>query len=309
MKQKHLKRWFFIFMVLGLLAPSYAFANLCIPLVVVLWPIMIWAIIPIIIIESIVLYQQVEITFWHSAGITSAANIVSTLIGIPITAIILWITSGIISSMLQIIDTADSIWKKFLTQAWYTAFVASGDGDKYEEMITSFVIMVLLVPFFFGSWFVECNVVYYMLDEFDRQKVQEALFLGNLVTYGILEVIAFGLLIYEWQKCSTDSNSRIIWFAEKYPTWDENRIFEEFTDGFISIARVRQVLRRHNLKAKVKPSIRTEGMNNKSAKMNLTKNQVQVLEKGADVNQKNNDGGTALTVASGVEVLKLLKGK
>jgi len=58
-------------------------------------------------------------------------------------------------------------------------------------------ILSLLVFFFFVSWWVENLVAKRLLHEIESKTVRTATLYANLITYGILETLAFGWLVAE----------------------------------------------------------------------------------------------------------------
>ncbi len=83
-KGKTLASMITIAVVLSLISQP-AHANMGVPMLTLVWPVMAMALVPIIIIESIVLVMGFGMTAWHSAWVVTVANLVSTVIGIPVT--------------------------------------------------------------------------------------------------------------------------------------------------------------------------------------------------------------------------------
>jgi len=150
-----------------LLVSTPANANVMLPLVVTGWVVLIPALIPIVLIESVML-MRVGAELGESLVAVSAANIVSTLAGIPL-ALILDTGLGVSTTLY---DEDDEIvdWR-----------VPAGG-------------MLLLIPFFFLSWWIEAPIANFILEDMAPESVDLAVRDGNIISYAFLGLLVGGIL-------------------------------------------------------------------------------------------------------------------
>ncbi len=89
MSLKNMTRTLLVVLGLVFLVPAPAYANAVIPMIFVTLPAMIVALLPIIAIESYVVWSWIGASAWYSVWVVSVANVASTLIGIPVTWVLL----------------------------------------------------------------------------------------------------------------------------------------------------------------------------------------------------------------------------
>ncbi len=169
------KKWIPAVLIFGtaLLVSTPAHANAMLPLIIGGWLVMIPALVPIILIESAIL-MRIGTGMWQSLLAMSAANITSTLVGIPL-AIILEI---VVAGSTPLYDANHS------THGWSKWTLPVGG-------------VLLLIPFFLLSWWIEALIAVWILDELPSYLVDRAVRDGNIVTYSILAVLLGGVLTQE----------------------------------------------------------------------------------------------------------------
>ena len=175
MKTKNLMRAAAISLAVILISPP-AHANVMLPVIFVGWLGMIPALIPIILIESAML-MRIDAGIGESLLAMSAANLVSTLVGIPL-AIILEILVG---------NT--------------TPLYDDDESNEWNEWLWSAGGMLIMVPFFLLSWWIEAPIATWFLDEFPSRTVDHAVRDANLVTYAILALLIGG--VFTWYLLDT----------------------------------------------------------------------------------------------------------
>jgi hypothetical protein len=160
-----------IFLAVLLFSPP-AHANAMIPIIVAGWFGMFLALVPIILIESVVL-TRVGAHIWESLLAMSAANLGSTLVGIPL-AIVL----------------------EFVVATNTPLYDESGDPKDtwYREWMLPVGGVLLLIPFFLMSWWIEAPIAAWILDDLPTRFVDVAVRDANLLTYGLLAGL-LGLLL------------------------------------------------------------------------------------------------------------------
>ncbi len=186
MSLKNLTRTLLVLLAMVFLAPTPAHANVVIPMIFVTLPAMIVALLPIIAIESYVLWSLIGASAWYSVWVVSVANVASTLIGVPVTWVLLLPLAIFPSEM-----APGVIWVLF--------YEGAKEPKRWVFAAGSFL---LLISFFYVSWFIEYQIAIRMLDGFESQNVKFGVLVGNLVTYGTLAAIVLGWLVWEVLRAS-----------------------------------------------------------------------------------------------------------
>ncbi len=176
--------------IVFLLLPAKAHADIGVPMIFITAPGMLAALIPIILIEGVVMSKQLAITLTQSLKAAFYGNIVSTIVGIPVTwvalvAIQLCTGGGGAYGL-------DSPLKQFLAVTWQAPWLIPYEPE-LKWMIPS-ATFFLLVPFFFVSWRIEYKVANRLLKEIDQTQLNAAVRNANLVSYGLLALIVLGFL-------------------------------------------------------------------------------------------------------------------
>ena len=154
-------------------APAHA--NVGLPMIAVMWPLMMLALLPIIAIETYVICTRLALSVGYAATVTFVANAVSTIIGIPVAWFLLLLTPVV-------------------RAAWISPFEEKKESDPDSFVANS--ALVLLVPFFFASWFIEYRIAIRMVPWLERGTVNAAVLAGNLITYGCLAAFILGVSIW-----------------------------------------------------------------------------------------------------------------
>lgn len=208
----------------AVLFPLPANANTGVPMLFVTWPVMLLALIPIIGVEAYVLSSQLGLSVGVSLKVASIINAASTIVGIPVAWLLLLLaqlfTGG---GSIYGIETA---WKKFLAVTWQAPWLIPYEDDM-DWMVPS-AGLALLVPFFFASWWIEYQVAVPLLDVLEPRTVRHSLLVANLATYGILGLLALGLLA-----TALKLPSRLSMAAKSFliPLWSGKRFGDEIMGG------------------------------------------------------------------------------
>jgi len=172
-----------------LIAPA-VHANVGLPMIAVEVPLMAFAIIPIIFIEGWVLHVATRVPSRECISVAKVANIVSTVVGIPLT----WATLVIIQfstggTQVRGLDVGMArLWAVTWQGAWLMP-------SRYEMhwMVPS-ALLFLQIPFFAVSCATEYWVSARRLKTQPRDVVLRAVLIGNAITYGLLMLFATYLL-------------------------------------------------------------------------------------------------------------------
>ena len=166
-------------------------ADVGLPMIFISLPGMLIALVPIIIVETLVLSRRVALQN-HAIVLKAVAlsNTVSTLFGVPIAWMILVAlqigTGGARSYGIQ------SLFGKILAVTWQAPWLIPYESD-LDWMVPA-ASVVLLVPFFAASWFIELRVNRRMLPEVDERTLRRATRDANLLSYLLLAGVAGGWL-------------------------------------------------------------------------------------------------------------------
>jgi len=155
-------------------APAHA--NVGLPMIAVVWPLMMLALLPIIAVETYVICTRLALSVWHAATVAAVANAFSTIIGIPITWFLLLFAPVIQRS------------------AWLLPHQEEYEGQ--NDWVAATSALALLVPFLFASWLIECRIAVGMMPWLDAGRVSAAFFAGNVITYGCLAAFILGVSIW-----------------------------------------------------------------------------------------------------------------
>jgi hypothetical protein len=191
-RRKAWARWLAIGAALTLLSGT-ANADAGVPLLFVTFPAMVLALIPVILVETVVVVRMLKLRAWPAAKPVAVANLASTFVGIPLT----WLALV----LLEIATTGggrayglDTPRQKFLSVVWQAPWLIPYGTDLSWMIPTA--SLVLLVPFFFASYWVESWVVSAMLHKHSVGPVKPAVFRANLASYALL--VAFNIVWLIW---------------------------------------------------------------------------------------------------------------
>ncbi len=171
--------------------PGVASANAGVPMIFLAMPALGLSIIPIIIIEAIFLSKKLELAVPSAFKTATISNLVSTIVGIPLTWLLL-----VLIQMLTGGDGAfglDTTLGKVLSVTLQAAWLIPYEYDLH--WMIPMAGLVLLVPFFFASWWSEYFVSKKMLKEHSAQRVKIAVRNANIITYALLAYWPIGFWV------------------------------------------------------------------------------------------------------------------
>lgn len=171
--------------------PVVASANAGVPMIFLAMPALGLSIIPIIIIEAIFLRKKLELAVPRAFKVTTISNLVSTLVGIPLTWLLLVLIQMLAGGggAFGIDTTLGKVLSVTLQAAWLIPY----ESDLHWMIPVAG--LVLLVPFFFASWWSEYFVSKKMLKEPSAQRVKIAVRNANIITYALLAFWPIGFWI------------------------------------------------------------------------------------------------------------------
>ena len=151
-------------------------------------PAFIVSLVPIILIESVYLSRKLGLPGKKMLKVTTAVNLVSTLVGIPLTWVVLVAIEMAIGggSAYGIDTTTGKVLAVTLQAPWLVP---------YESDLVWMIPIAgtfLLVPFFFASWWSEYFVARKMLLELDPNLIRSGVRNANLITYSLMLIWPLG---------------------------------------------------------------------------------------------------------------------
>ena len=175
-----------------------AIANTGLPMLAVVWPLSVPAIVPVIAIETYVVNRMLKVEWRHALSQMAKANLYSTYIGIPLA----WVASVALEFFIGFIVTTflgssaysqDALGKVagvVLSAPWLGPFSESA------HWIIPVAISVLLLPFFFASFWFEAWYLAPTLFPESRQNARRAIWNANLASYLALLAVCVISLAY-----------------------------------------------------------------------------------------------------------------
>lgn len=176
-------------LLLIIVSASPAYADAGVPMIFVTFPGMLIALIPVVGIESYVLKHALGLTISRPIKTSAITNSVSTIIGIPLTWLLL-----VVAQMVTGGGRAygiDTVFQKFLSVTWQAPWLIPYESQLYWMIPAA--TLVLLIPFFFVSWFIEHQVAKRILMEISSVRVNRSIFRANLISYTLLALFVLGI--------------------------------------------------------------------------------------------------------------------
>lgn len=172
-----------MFALLALALPSTAQANIGIPMLALAWPVHWIAYLPVVIIESEYTRVRLDLSRKESYKAVALANVISTLVGIPVAWGVMLISTFAIGMSLSFVpDTATQQslynWLFPLTSAWL------GPTDNTWLVYAAFACLAL--PMWYGSVLIETLVLRRALSAHCRDRLRSTVIGSNLITYGLI---------------------------------------------------------------------------------------------------------------------------
>lgn len=180
--------YIFLFLIVSEVA---AHADIGVPMIFITLPSMLVALLPVIQVEAFVLGRKLGVAHRTVIKAVSIANIVSTIIGIPVTWFLLVLVEMFTGGGGAYgIETTK---QRFLAVTWQAPWLIPYEHD-LDWMIPA-ATLFLLIPFFFASWLIEERIVRAFLKESDPRSVKRGMFAANGASYLLLGLITLCWLL------------------------------------------------------------------------------------------------------------------
>ena len=148
--------------------------------------------IPIILIEAWYVRHRLSLSTTCALKTTTVSNLVSTLVGVPLTWVILVSVQMLLGGGGAF--GLETTWDKLLSVTLQSAWLIPYQSDMHWMIPAAG--MFLLLPFFLASWWSESLVSRMMLKSTPINVLKTTVRNANLITYSLLALwpICYGLL-------------------------------------------------------------------------------------------------------------------
>ena len=187
-----------LFVLVFLAFPSVAFANAGLPMLAIVWPMSLPAFVPVVAIESWVVRRELGVSWRVAITQMAKGNVFSTLIGIPFA----WVASAAVEFLLAVLvvnftdsksyppDGVGEVGRVLLTAPWLGPFREGG------HWIIPLAVIVMLVPFFFASFWTEAWYVGRHLYPEAPERARSAIWRANVVSYIGLFIASVSWIVF-----------------------------------------------------------------------------------------------------------------
>jgi hypothetical protein len=176
------------------LAVQLLLADAGIPMIVLAFPAMLMLLVPISIVEGFLYKKWLALTTWEAMKSSAASNLASTIIGVPIAWAVMFAVEFAGTGLMERNHGIEN-WHSPLANVLFF-FVGSAwiaPPDRASLWIIPAACLVLLIPFFFASYWIEHFVVKWMVGlpeggppNVAYPRVRIAVRNANLITYGAM---------------------------------------------------------------------------------------------------------------------------
>ena len=177
--------------ILALFVPSIAYANAGVSMLFLAMPAFLISLVPIIAIETLYISKGMQLPLAQSLKTVSISNVASTVVGIPLTWFLL--------VLVQMVTGGggaygiDSVMGKILAVTWQAPWLIPYESDL--NWMIPVAGLVLLVPFFFASWWSEYFVSKKLNKALPTENIKSMVRNANLITYSLLATWPIGFWV------------------------------------------------------------------------------------------------------------------
>jgi hypothetical protein len=167
---------------LSLATVSPASANVGVPMLAVVWPVAWVLFVPIVLVEAWIAARILALGWRRCVSMALKANAFSTLIGIPVTWGALFLVQLVTGGGWSV--GLDTPLKKVLAVTWQSPWLGPNEGELW--WMGPSAAMVLCVPFFFMSVWLENRVARRSFNKDEWAGVMRWAWIANGVSYGLI---------------------------------------------------------------------------------------------------------------------------
>ena len=176
-----------------------ALADVGLPMIFIEWPLMLCALVPVITLESALIRRWVPLSSSDAFKGIAAANVVSTLIGVPLAWLVMLALQFAIA--LPVLSAADKWhWNLEAPVFQVMGFILNSAwvGDEGESMmwVIPAATALLLIPCFYLSVWIESRVCFRTWKNSDPGVIRRGIYRANLASYTSLFSLACGWFCY-----------------------------------------------------------------------------------------------------------------
>jgi hypothetical protein len=183
----------FIALLLVAATPLPALANAGVPMIFLTFPAMLLALLPIILIESLIIQKSLNIAYKKAIIPNGVANAVSTIAGFPLAwrlllGLELLTTGGSCGPGFETVS--NSIITAILESAWLCPW----ENQLYWLIPVAFINCLIVA--FFISIFIEYFIMKKMLKDHKKDVIKKVTYKANIISYALLVIVNIGYLVY-----------------------------------------------------------------------------------------------------------------
>ena len=164
------------------LAPVSAYADVGVPMLAITMPAFFLALIPVIFIEAYV-FKRAGFPFKWSLKWNAIANVVTTIIGIPLTwALLVVLEMNSVGGGCQ--ESVSTLPQKIYDVITRAPWLCPFESELHWMVPTA--SLILLIPFFFISWKIESLIIRKRNKPLDQSLINKTSLRANLTSYALL---------------------------------------------------------------------------------------------------------------------------
>jgi hypothetical protein len=182
-----------------LVLPGVALANIGIPMLVVAWPTAWVLLLPVILTEMLIAERILGLTWRQGLRLSTYANVVSTLIGIPLTWCLMFAAEMGVFLIVDALHVSNTALDSPLAIALFPLLAAwIGPGSKWQIWAAG---AALCLPFWAASTWIEARAARRWLRRNDdgsgkrQEQVKRWTIVANTTTYSIIAAIAIAFAV------------------------------------------------------------------------------------------------------------------
>jgi len=172
-------------------------ANMGIPMIAVEVPLMAMAFVPIVLLEAFVFAKRLEVPYRRAFKAVTAANVFSTVVGVPLAWFVMFLPACVGGEMMHL-ELPDSPVGAILSVLCGSAWLGPIAENDSWRLPTA--LLVLLVPTYFTSVWLEWWAVERQFDDLPRARVKKAVWAANSASYLVLFLLGLWFLWSEMHR-------------------------------------------------------------------------------------------------------------
>jgi hypothetical protein len=175
-------------------------ANIGLPMILLHWPLMLAALLPIILVEAQVIRHRLPMPYRQAVIGVGRANVFSTIAGVPLAwAVMFLLQMGVMIPLTSVADKwhwaqDGPVWQVLellVGAAWL------GPGVEKTYWMVPIASAILLLPCFYLSVMIERKSCLNAWPDHDPEAVRRGVFRANVASYLLLFLMACGWLAWE----------------------------------------------------------------------------------------------------------------